>query len=91
MAAIRNGDVITIDLNQRSITLELSDAEIARRLEEWRADPAMPPRKVPAGYSGVLTKYAATAGMAHTGALVGARSASSDVPSKGTVTMAPGL
>ena len=95
LAAVRNGDIITIDLNARSITLELSDAEIARRIEEWRQDPSMPPRKVPDNYSGVLTKYAATAGMAHTGALVGTRGtagADSEVPAaKGSVTMAPGL
>jgi dihydroxy-acid dehydratase len=71
LAIVRNGDVIAIDLVKRSIDVELSDAVIASRLAEWRASPPAP--KVPAGYSGVLTKYAATAGMAHTGALVGTR------------------
>ena len=54
-----------------------ADAEIASRLAEWRLNP--PAIKVPEGYSGVLTKYAASVGMAHTGALVGARGGSSTV------------
>ena len=67
----------------------LQDAEIATRLAEWRRNP--PPIKVPEGYTGVLTKYAATAGMAHTGALVGTRGSSGEVAASGPVVATAGL
>src|SRR5260370_40286646 len=36
IAAIREGDKITIDTKIRRLELEISDAEIARRLAEWK-------------------------------------------------------
>lgn len=36
LAIVRDGDVISLDVDQRSIKLDLSDDEIASRLEEWR-------------------------------------------------------
>ena len=40
IAAIREGDRITIDTKVRRLELEISDAEIARRLAEWKAPSA---------------------------------------------------
>ncbi len=35
LAAVRNGDLITVDVDKRSLQLEVREAEIARRLAEW--------------------------------------------------------
>jgi len=40
LALVRDGDMITLDLEGRRITLEVSDEELARRRAEWR--PAEP-------------------------------------------------
>ncbi|MCZ4094600.1 L-arabinonate dehydratase [Sinorhizobium psoraleae] len=36
LAAVRNGDIIALDVANRTLTLEVNAAEIARRLSEWR-------------------------------------------------------
>lgn len=36
LAIVRDGDIVSLDVDQRSISLELSDEEIKSRLEEWR-------------------------------------------------------
>ncbi|HEY4161995.1 MAG TPA: L-arabinonate dehydratase [Dongiaceae bacterium] len=46
LAAVRNGDRITVDVEQRSIHLHVEDAEIERRLAEWTP----PPREYARGY-----------------------------------------
>ena len=46
LAAVRTGDIISVDVDKRSIRLELSDEEIQRRLKEWRP----PDRSYPRGY-----------------------------------------
>jgi dihydroxy-acid dehydratase len=62
IAAIREGDRIMIDTKTRKVELEISDAEIARRLAEWK-----PPA---ARYkSGVFAKYAALVTSAAEGAI----------------------
>jgi dihydroxy-acid dehydratase len=62
IAAIREGDRITIDTKTRKLELEISDSEIARRLAEWK-----PPA---ARYkSGVFAKYAALVTSAAEGAI----------------------
>lgn len=66
IAAIREGDRITIDTKTRSLELEVSDAEIARRLAEWK-----PP--APRYKSGVFAKYAALVTSAAEGAITRAR------------------
>lgn len=43
LAAVRDGDVITLDVPARSLRLEISDEEMARRLANWQAPP-MPAR-----------------------------------------------
>jgi dihydroxy-acid dehydratase len=62
IAAIREGDRITIDTKIRRLELEISDAEIARRLTEWKA-PA------PRYKTGVFAKYAALVRSAAEGAI----------------------
>jgi dihydroxy-acid dehydratase len=62
IAAIREGDKITIDTRSRKLELEISDAEIARRMAEWKA---------PAAHykTGVFAKYAALVRSAGEGAI----------------------
>jgi dihydroxy-acid dehydratase len=75
IAALRAGDVITIDARPRSrrIVVELSDAELAERLA------ARPPRR--SGVcGGVLEKYAALVGPAHLGAVTHRGVPPPDVP-----------
>jgi len=35
LAAVRNGDIIALDVEKRTLTLEVPDEEVARRLAEW--------------------------------------------------------
>jgi dihydroxy-acid dehydratase len=62
LAALRDGDMIAIDVEVRELRVELSDDELAARLADW-APP--PPR-----YSdGVFAKYAALVSSASEGAI----------------------
>ncbi len=62
IAAVRDGDTIVFDVAARELNLEISDEEMAERLEAWR-DP-------PARYrNGVLGKYAKHVGSAAEGAV----------------------
>jgi dihydroxy-acid dehydratase len=71
LAAVRDGDVIALDVQARSIRLEISDADLAARLATWteRSSPYQ---------HGVLAKYRAMVGSASHGAVTsvpsGARS-----------------
>ena len=62
IAAVRDGDVITIDVLMRRVDLEVSAAEIARRLADW-----IPP--APRYTRGVMAKYASLVGSAAEGAV----------------------
>ena len=62
IAAIREGDQITIDIEARSIDVDLSDAEIAERVAAYV--PPEPPFK-----TGVMAKYAASVSSASQGAV----------------------
>ena len=62
IAALREGDVIVIDIEKRRLDVELSDKEIKARLAEWR-----PPS--PLYTSGVFHKYAALVSSASEGAV----------------------
>jgi dihydroxy-acid dehydratase len=62
IAAVRDGDEITIDVDARSIDAALDDAEIAARVAAYQ-----PPRSD--DLSGVLAKYAALVGSASEGAV----------------------
>ena len=63
MAALRDGDMVTIDIPDHRLSVDLSDAEIARRLE---ALPAFEPR-VKTGY---LRRYARLVTSASTGGVL---------------------
>jgi dihydroxy-acid dehydratase len=64
IAAIADGDMVTIDVAQRKLTVELSDAEIKTRLAAWKAPAAR-------YQTGVLAKYARLVSSASTGAVTG--------------------
>jgi dihydroxy-acid dehydratase len=64
IAALREGDEITLDVEARRIDVALSDEEIAARIAEYSA-PEPPYR------SGVMAKYAATVSSASVGAVTG--------------------
>jgi dihydroxy-acid dehydratase len=62
IAALRDGDIVTFDLDEGSISVGLTDAEIEARIADW-----VPPIKdVPAG---VLKKYARLVSSADHGAV----------------------
>jgi dihydroxy-acid dehydratase len=62
IAAIRDGDMVVFDIPARELRVELSDEEIARRVEEYQ-----PPE--PRYTTGVLAKYARHVGSAAQGAV----------------------
>jgi dihydroxy-acid dehydratase len=62
IAAIREGDQITLDIDTRRMDVDLSEEEIAKRVAEYQA-PASP------FGSGVMSKYAATVSSASRGAV----------------------
>ncbi|HTJ86725.1 MAG TPA: dihydroxy-acid dehydratase [Terriglobales bacterium] len=62
IAAIREGDVVRIDVNQRLLEVEISDAEIKQRMLQWQ------PRK-PIYPTGVFGKYASLVASASEGAV----------------------
>lgn len=62
IAIVKTGDRIAIDAETNTVSLELSDAEIARRLQEWR-------KPAPRYTRGVLAKYAAAVTSASEGAV----------------------
>ena len=51
IALVRDGDRISIDINAYSVTLEVSESELAARRAEWKA----PEPKVKTGYR--ITSY----------------------------------
>ena len=61
IAALREGDMIEIDVENRSINVQLSDDEIAARLREWK-------QPEPRYKQGVLAKYAHLVRQANEGA-----------------------
>lgn len=62
IAAVREGDMISIDVESRQLRLEISDAELQSRLASWQA-PA------PNYSSGVFAKYARLVSSASEGAI----------------------
>lgn len=62
IAILREGDVVVIDIENRQLNVELSDAEIQARLADWQ-----PP--APRYTSGVFAKYAAQVTSASEGAV----------------------
>ena len=62
LAAVREGDTLVIDVNERALKLELPAAEISARLRSWSPPP-------PRYASGVFAKYAALVTSAAEGAI----------------------
>jgi len=62
IAALHEGDTVHIDVNQRTLEVELSDSTLRQRLAAWKP---MPPRYP----SGVFAKYAALVSSASQGAI----------------------
>ncbi|MBB3052202.1 dihydroxy-acid dehydratase [Prauserella isguenensis] len=62
IAFVRDGDPITLDMEQRTLDVGVDDEELARRAEGWEMPPV--PRR-----TGVLAKYAKTVGTAAKGAV----------------------
>jgi len=65
LAIVKNGDKITIDANKRQLNLEVSAAEIKKRLKLWK-------QPKPRYTRGVLSKYQKTVTSASTGAVTDA-------------------
>jgi dihydroxy-acid dehydratase len=66
IAAVRDGDTIVIDPGARTLNLEISDDELARRMADWRPpDPADRPRP-----GSVHDKYTKLVSSAHYGCVV---------------------
>jgi dihydroxy-acid dehydratase len=65
IAAVRDGDMITVDLPARQLRVDISDDELAARLREYRP---LPPRFT----SGVMAKYARLVSSAAEGAVTSA-------------------
>ncbi len=63
IALVEEGDMITLDINNYKITLEVSDEELERRRAEWKA----PEPKVKSGY---LARYAKLVSSADKGAIL---------------------
>jgi dihydroxy-acid dehydratase len=63
IAVVRDGDPIAIDIPARSLTLELPEEEIARRLAGWRPAPR-------AGVTGYLARYVRLVSGAEKGAVL---------------------
>ena len=62
IAAVREGDMIVVDIDQRRLDVELSEGEIGRRLSQWR-------EPEPRYSSGVFAKYMALVSSASEGAI----------------------
>jgi dihydroxy-acid dehydratase len=62
IAALRDGDVITFDVNGRTLSADLSDGELEERLRDWR-------EPEPRYSTGVMAKYAALVSSAAEGAV----------------------
>jgi dihydroxy-acid dehydratase len=64
IAILKTGDTITIDINKRRLDVQLSAAEMKRRLKAWK------PKK-PRYTTGALAKYARLVSSASEGAVTG--------------------
>lgn len=53
LAFVKNGDIIKVDVPNRSLQLEVSEAELLKRQQEWRA----PPEKYERGYGWMYSQH----------------------------------
>ncbi len=63
IAAVQEGDMIVIDVDNRKLAVELSDDEIKKRLDAWQPPP-------PNYTHGVMARYAALVTQANEGAIL---------------------
>ena len=61
LAALRDGDMVVIDIEGRQLSVEVPEAELAERLRRWQAP-------TPLFKTGVMAKYARSVSSAATGA-----------------------
>ena len=66
IAAVADGDTVVFDIEKRRLDMEVSDAEIKKRLANWKAPE-------PRYKRGVFAKYAALVSSASEGAITQAR------------------
>ena len=64
LALLKTGDIVTIDAEKKTLSVALSDAELAKRKAAWKQPP-------PNATRGVLAKYAKTVRSASEGAITG--------------------
>jgi dihydroxy-acid dehydratase len=64
LAALEEGDTVVLDVEGRTLSVELSEDELASRLANWKAPP-------PRYTTGVFAKYAALVSSASEGAVTG--------------------
>ena len=62
IAAIEEGDIVTVDIPERTLSVDLSNAELEARLDDWE-------QPDPNYTTGVLAKYGASFGSAANGAV----------------------
>ena len=62
IAAVQNGDRITIEVAQRKLTLDIPASEFKKRMKKWK-------RPAPHYTSGVMAKYARDVSSASVGAI----------------------
>jgi len=64
IAALRDGDTITFDIDERTLSVDLPAVELEARLAEWK-------EPEPRFAAGVMAKYAALVSSASEGAVTG--------------------
>jgi dihydroxy-acid dehydratase len=62
IAAVHEGDIVIMDIDSRSLNIDVSDEEIAARLKLWT-------QPEPRYTSGVMAKYASLVSQANEGAI----------------------
>jgi dihydroxy-acid dehydratase len=62
IALVQEGDIVTMNVDRRELSVNVSDEEMARRRKEWKAPP-------PNYTTGVLAKYAKLVSSASEGAV----------------------
>ena len=78
IALLQEGDSITIDVSQRQLHVDLSDAELAARRAAWSAP-------TPNYAKGVMAKYAQQVSQASDGAVTGLRYQNSNITADGNL------
>jgi dihydroxy-acid dehydratase len=63
LAVVRDGEVVTIDVDSQSLSVDVEDAELRKRLEDWQPPP-------PSYVNGVFARYRALVASASEGAVL---------------------